>query len=221
MWYQKERRFFTMRGKMLVATALFLIAALFAAFYVPAGDIAFAPARSEPAFEVSLEAPGAGFSYITELKPPEVPVAALPHDSVELYADDDAPDFRGEAPEEPEPQCSLVTITVSAAGDVTLGGDPRGSHFFLREFSRSGEDHGHFLRGVRHIFEDDDLTIVNLEGALTEATEYRDKTYAFRGPPHFAQILSYQRRFHRKQPHAGFFSARLHRHARSVKRFRD
>jgi len=93
---------------------------------------------------------------------------------------------------EPEPPCNIVTITLSAAGDTTLGGDYRwaGYHAFMREFENSGRDHSHFLRNIAHIFYESDLSIVNLEGTLTYATEHEDKTFAFRGPPHFAQILS-------------------------------
>ena len=91
-----------------------------------------------------------------------------------------------------EPLPEIVTITISAAGDTTLGGDSRwaGYHAFMREFERNGRDHSHFLANVVHIFEADDLTILNLEGTLTYATEHMDKEFVFRGPPHFAQILS-------------------------------
>ena len=87
---------------------------------------------------------------------------------------------------------NIVTITLSAAGDTTLGGDQRwaGYHAFMREFENSGRDHSHFLRNVAHIFYESCLSIVNLEGTLTYATEHMDKQFAFRGPPHFAQILS-------------------------------
>ena len=92
----------------------------------------------------------------------------------------------------PEPACTIVTITLSAAGDTTLGGDNRwaGYHAFMREFANSGQNHAHFLRNVAHIFYESDLSIVNLEGTLTYATEHMDKEFVFRGPPHFAQILT-------------------------------
>ena len=85
-----------------------------------------------------------------------------------------------------------TTITISAAGDTTLGGDSRwaGYHRFMREFERNGRDHSFFLRNVRDIFEASDLAILNLEGTLTYAEEHIDKEFVFRGPPHFAQILS-------------------------------
>jgi len=83
-----------------------------------------------------------------------------------------------------------TTITISAAGDTTLGGDPRwrGYHQFMRIYEENGVEF--FLQNVRDIFAADDLTILNLEGALTYAEEHMDKPFAFRGPPHFAQILS-------------------------------
>jgi len=87
---------------------------------------------------------------------------------------------------------NIVTITLSAAGDTTLGGDRRwaGYNAFMREFENSGRDHSHFLRNISHIFRDSCLAIVNLEGVLSYATEHMDKQFVFRGPPHFAQILS-------------------------------
>jgi len=117
-------------------------------------------------------------------------------DNDEIYASDiegdgddiDDDDIEDDEPE--EPPVELVSITISAAGDTTLGGDPRGARMFIREFELHGSDHSHFLANVRHIFEEDDLTIVNLEGTLTDATAHLDKTFVLRAPPHYAKILS-------------------------------
>lgn len=87
-----------------------------------------------------------------------------------------------------------VTILISAAGDVTLGGDNRwrGYHAFMQEFRESGYDHSIFFANVAQIFYQSDFSIVNLEGALTNITAApADKEFLFRGPPHFAQILAY------------------------------
>jgi len=93
----------------------------------------------------------------------------------------------------PEPEPKIISITITAVGDTTLGGDSRWAGYgaFMREFAESGNDHRHFMRNVVHIFEESDLTIANLEGTLTYATEHMDKQFVFRGPPHFAKILSY------------------------------
>jgi poly-gamma-glutamate synthesis protein (capsule biosynthesis protein) len=78
---------------------------------------------------------------------------------------------------------------VSAAGDVTLGGDTRGrTHAaFAAAWKKNGADY--FFQNVREIFEGDDLSIVNLEGPLTRATRHREKEFAFKGDPAYAQIL--------------------------------
>ena len=105
-----------------------------------------------------------------------------------------------EPPEEPPeeyiyvPCPYTVTILLSAAGDTTLGGDARwaGYHAFMREFRESGNDHSVFFTNVAHIFRESDISVLNLEGTLTDVTyPHMDKTFVFRGPPHFAQILSY------------------------------
>ena len=106
----------------------------------------------------------------------------------EIEISDDSLDYEYE--EEEEAPYDLVTITISAVGDMTLGGDPRGLNFFIREFENNDQDHAHFLRYVSHIFQADDLTLANLEGTLTYATTHRDREFVFRGPPHFARILS-------------------------------
>ena len=111
-----------------------------------------------------------------------------PHTEPEIYDTDGI--YYEDEPYEPE--CNIVTITLSAAGDTTLGGDSRWAGYgaFMREFENSGRDHSHFLRNVAHIFYESDLSILNLEGTLTYATAHMDKPFVFRGPPHFAQILS-------------------------------
>lgn len=112
---------------------------------------------------------------------------------------DSGPQVRGEQIDntldsnlEPEPEENIVTITISAVGDITLGGDPSwgGYKNFMRIFEESGNDYCVFLRNVRHVFESDDLTLANLEGPLTNATEHLNKPYVFSGPPHFARILT-------------------------------
>lgn len=81
------------------------------------------------------------------------------------------------------------TITISAAGDCTLGGDTTNGSFnrFKKAFDTNGE--GYFFENVKDIFSADDLTIVNCEGALTKTTSRKDKTFSFRGDPVFTKIF--------------------------------
>ncbi|MDR0271975.1 MAG: CapA family protein [Clostridiales bacterium] len=124
-------------------------------------------------------------TYITTEEPEEAPVPTpVPTPSPEPTP----------TPEPEETPCPYtVTILVSAAGDTTLGGDSRwgGYHGFMRAFEESGRDYGYFLAGVSEIFFESDLSIANLEGALTNLLEPHDeKEFIFRGAPHFAEVLS-------------------------------
>ncbi|WP_230397721.1 CapA family protein [Novisyntrophococcus fermenticellae] len=90
----------------------------------------------------------------------------------------------------PEPLAPTV-ITVSAAGDCTLGSDVNfePSTSFVSKFHEVN-DPGYFLANVRDIFASDDLTIVNLEGTLSNQGERADKQFAFRGDPSYTGILT-------------------------------
>ncbi len=83
-----------------------------------------------------------------------------------------------------------VSITLTFAGDCTLGTD----EFFDYDSSFNSmfeevENPSWFFENVSDIFANDDLTIVNMEGTLTTATEREDKTYAFKGNSDYAQVL--------------------------------
>jgi poly-gamma-glutamate synthesis protein (capsule biosynthesis protein) len=100
-----------------------------------------------------------------------------------------------DSPQDPPDEAPgiVTTLTISAAGDVTLGGDARwpGYHQFMRIFEENNQDFAYFFRYVRHIFEASDISVVNLEGTLTYATEHMDLPFVFRAPPSFARILPY------------------------------
>jgi len=86
-----------------------------------------------------------------------------------------------------------IRIRLIFAGDVTLGSEEYlwDKPFSLVSYAR---EHGYdyFLRNVEPLFEADDLTIVNLEGVLSNSAENEntEKTYRFRGPTDFAKILT-------------------------------
>lgn len=87
-------------------------------------------------------------------------------------------------------QVPVRTLKVTAVGDCTFATDINAS----RElgFVTYAEDKGYdyFFEKVRPVFEDDDLTIVNFEGTLSERGERADKLFAFRGDPEYVRILS-------------------------------
>jgi len=93
------------------------------------------------------------------------------------------------------PQNQETSITISAIGDVTLGQDER--YLYAGSFDQyyKLKSLEYFFSGVRKILSEDDLTIANLEGTLTEATEKPDKSsqgnraFFFKGNPHYTAIL--------------------------------
>lgn len=89
-----------------------------------------------------------------------------------------------------QPQPQVVELTLTFVGDCTLGTNQNHGYkgTFHEYYDKNGPDY--FLENVRHIFRADDLTVVNLEGSLTNATERVEKLYNHKGPPEYVQILT-------------------------------
>lgn len=51
-------------------------------------------------------------------------------------------------------------------------------------------DFNYFFENVKSVFEEDDLTIVNFEGTLTDSTIREDKQFAFKADKSYAEILT-------------------------------
>lgn len=83
------------------------------------------------------------------------------------------------------------TITISAAGDVTLGRDSEYGYTgsFDHEFELQNQDYSYFFRNVKDVFEADDITVVNLETTLTTASKKADKSFRFKADPSYVEIL--------------------------------
>lgn len=84
-----------------------------------------------------------------------------------------------------------TTITISATGDCTLGTDE--GFDYKRSFKGkydAVQNPAYFFQNVQPILAQDDLTIVNMEGTLTEETTREPKQFAFKGDAAYAKILS-------------------------------
>lgn len=85
-----------------------------------------------------------------------------------------------------------VQITITAGGDMTIGGDvrKRGDSLFEKELKRQGGDLNFLTRNIREILQGDDMTIVNFEGTLTTTPVYKtNNQFVFSAPPEYVKIL--------------------------------
>lgn len=85
-----------------------------------------------------------------------------------------------------------VIVTLSATGDVTIGGDvrKRGRSIFDKQLEKEPLGLEFPMSNVRNIFERDDLTIVNFEGTLTETKSATKNSFSFAAPPSYVQVLT-------------------------------
>ncbi|MDO4623198.1 MAG: CapA family protein [Eubacteriales bacterium] len=81
----------------------------------------------------------------------------------------------------------LLTFT----GDFILGTD----EYFAYDTSMNAyydeNTPDYFLSGVKDVFEQDDLTIINFESTLTEETDRVENQFAFKAPPEYINIIDH------------------------------
>lgn len=91
-------------------------------------------------------------------------------------------------PTEPQPQEERFLLTF--AGDCTFGSNPV-NRYALSSFENTvGDNWAYPFANVLTWFENDDCTMVNLEGTLTEATTRIPKSFNFKGSPEYVNILT-------------------------------
>ena len=85
-----------------------------------------------------------------------------------------------------------VIVTVSATGDVTIGGDTRksGKSIFDKQLEKEPSGLSFPLENVAGLLSQDDMTIVNFEGTLTNTRSATKNTYSFAAPPEYVQVLT-------------------------------
>ena len=83
-------------------------------------------------------------------------------------------------------------LTISFVGDCTLGRDLTGSYTYSLPYylEINNYDYSYFFKNVYEILSQDDLTIANLEGPLTDAQVRANKTFAFKGEQDYTNILT-------------------------------
>ncbi len=85
-----------------------------------------------------------------------------------------------------------VIVTLSATGDVTIGGDTRksGKNVFDKQLDKETSGLAFPMENVADIFAADDMTIVNFEGTLTNTKSATSNTYSFAAPPEYVKVLT-------------------------------
>ena len=86
-------------------------------------------------------------------------------------------------------------ITITCTGDFTIGGDTRKSrNIFEEELANQGGDINFTMREMRSYFLEDDLTLVNFEGTLTDSTDIpaskKNNQFLFSAPPSYVSMLT-------------------------------
>jgi len=92
--------------------------------------------------------------------------------------------------EPPQTQPVRQEIVLSFAGDCTIGMDDRGAYAgsLCEVYDKQGA--AYFFRNVQPVLAAGDYTVVNLEGVFTRAKIRRPKSYNFKGPAEYAEILT-------------------------------
>lgn len=149
--------------------------------------------------EIAAPAYNPGGLVVMETDLPAFPPISTPEPEAEPTATPRPFEF---ATMEPEPtptpvmpvlesETMIRKITISAAGDCTLGGDYNSDAHTRFDSYVAENGYDYFLSNVSDIFEEDDITFVNLEGPLTVSNTKREgRTFNFKGAPEYVQILT-------------------------------
>ena len=101
-----------------------------------------------------------------------------------------------------EEEHDIRRITISAVGDCTLGRSQKMDYFQSWNYLFDRKGSGYFLQNVEEIFQEDDLTIANLEGILSDSAKrrryfyrqrqdrYQEKQYCHLGRPAYITALT-------------------------------
>jgi len=96
------------------------------------------------------------------------------------------PETTAEETAPPEP----AVVSMTFAGDCCFGSiNGYGGELYFPSVYANAPSVTYPFDLVKHVFETDDITVINFEGTLTEATKEADKTWRFKGPASYADIL--------------------------------
>lgn len=92
--------------------------------------------------------------------------------------------------EEKEPEPVINTVTITATGDCALG--VLETHGYQGSFHSYYDSYGeaYFFDKFKEVFENDDLTLINLEVSLTDSMDIVAKEFNIKGPKKYTGIMT-------------------------------
>ena len=93
-------------------------------------------------------------------------------------------------PPEAEEELKEERFTLSFIGDCTIGSQPIQFNVMYSILWFIGEDYSYPFKGVIDYIDDDDLTVVNLEGTFCEPMPNSGATFTFRAPANYVNVLT-------------------------------
>ncbi len=122
------------------------------------------------------------------------PTPGIPTETPDLIAEspkatDERNDPTSTPTSTPTREPEVVSITISAAGDCTLGINYKMTYSYSFDEAYDKYGKSYFFKNVVDIFSKDDFSIVNLEGPLTTSKDRRVKLYNHIGRPEYVDIL--------------------------------
>lgn len=138
-----------------------------------------------------LLAAACGHAPSDPTSPAQLTTQAAETDAAEAAADAPAPSAPVQTETEPpqeKPQEEHFLLTF--VGDCTLGCSPSNYYADLGFIKTVGEDYAYPFRNVAGYFQNDEFTMLNLEGPLCDTGVPVQKTHTFRGPTLYVNILT-------------------------------
>lgn len=135
---------------------------------------------------------GCGEEIPLAIHPTAVPLTTQTKESVETKEPVERKESAETQNETAQADENRISITVSAAGDVTMGTYVGQDYWgtFPAVYDQV-QDPAYFFENVYELFCADDMTLINLEGPLTDAQQRReDQTYCISGSPDYVNILT-------------------------------
>ena len=94
------------------------------------------------------------------------------------------------SPPEAEEELKEERFTLTFLGDCTIGSAPSQFNVMYSILWYIGEDYGYPFRGVIDYIDNDDLTIVNLEGTFCDPMPNSGALFTFRAPKNYVNVLT-------------------------------